>query len=125
MISKVERYRELGTLIRAAQAELDARQVSLIEAQQRAFDRTELDVYLTDLEQRIAAWKREKESVFRYLAGKEEGALMSFEDRYSILGRLKAEGVARTQAPRNGDSGSFSQNCLIRQACDDELPTYR
>jgi len=77
MTAEVKRYRELGTLIRAAKAELGARQISLIEAQERELDRTALRAHITNLGSQIAAWKSEQERLFRYIAGKEETALMS------------------------------------------------
>jgi hypothetical protein len=114
MASEVKRYRELGTLIRAARAELGARQMSLIEAQERELDPAELDVQIANLGCQIAEWKREYESLFRYIVGKEETALMFSVDCSRILDGLKAETIARTPAKGNGDSGSQFVNCLAR-----------
>jgi len=98
MQSQIERYRELGALIRAAQAELGAQQIALIEANERALDPAKLGVRIANLGSQIAIWKREQESLFRHIAGREETALMSSADWSRILDRLKPEKIAKTPA---------------------------
>jgi hypothetical protein len=96
MQSKITRYRELGALIRAAQAELGAYQIHLIEAHERALDPTQLGVHIADLGRQIAAWKTEQENLFRHIAGREETALMSSAHCSRFLDRLKPEKNAKT-----------------------------
>ncbi|HUL11512.1 MAG TPA: hypothetical protein VLU73_04995 [Methylococcaceae bacterium] len=105
MTAEVKRYRELGALIRAAQAELGAGQISLIEAQERELGRIAAHPQITNLESQITAWKCEHERLFRYIDGKEETALMSSAESSGSLDGLKPETIGRRPLKGNGDSG--------------------
>ncbi len=89
MRSEIERYRELGALIRRAQAELGAKQVTLIEAHQRNLDPAELGIHIANLGQQIAGWRREQIVMFRRIVGEDEAALMSAADCSRLLNQLR------------------------------------
>ena len=114
MHSQIERYRELGALIRAAQAELRERQISLTEAHERELHPGELGVQIANLGRQIAMWKREQEGLFRDIAGKEETELMSSADCARFLERLKPRKSCQDASQRTGDSGTQLEGCVIR-----------
>lgn len=94
MRSQIEKYRELGALIRTAHAELGTLQFHLIEAHERELNPAELGVHIANLGRQISAWKGEQVSLFRHFVGKET-ALMSSSDCSRILERLKPEKLGK------------------------------
>jgi hypothetical protein len=87
MRSQIERYRQLGAMIRAAHSELGALQVHLVEAHERGLDPGELGVRIARLGRQISVWKDEQVNLFRHIAG-EETASMSAAGCSRILARL-------------------------------------
>ncbi len=87
MSSEIERFRELGRLIRAAQSELATLQLHLIEAHERRLDPVRLGVEIADLGRQVSQWKREQEGLFRQIVGEEETASMSSIQCCRILDR--------------------------------------
>jgi len=73
MNSEIERFRELGRLVRTAQAELTARQFELMDAHERELNPIDLGLRIAHLGRQIAAWKREREILFRRIAGDDGG----------------------------------------------------
>lgn len=90
MHAEIERYRELGALIRHAQAELGAKQICLVEAHQRNLDPAELGVHIANLGRQIARWKHEQIGLFRRIVGEEEAPLLSAADCSRLLNQLRA-----------------------------------
>lgn len=115
MLAEINRYRELGGLIRRVQAELGASQISLIEAHQRNLDPAALGVHIAHLGQQIAGWRRERIALFRRIVG-EEADLISAADLLSAPRRTSngkacqsdcgnRDEVAATSAAQFGWSG--------------------
>ena len=91
MNSKIDRYRELGALILAAQSEIDTLEIDSIKYYESELEPAGLDDHITNLKRQITAWKSEQKSLFRYIADEEETASMSTADYYHILDYLKPE----------------------------------
>jgi len=114
MSPEIERLRELGSLMRAAHADLGALQIQLPEAHERKLNPAQLGIHIADLGRQISGWRREQKSLSRRISL--DGA---FEPESSpccsfILNRLKAEhrrpaGIKQSEEPAAA-SVSFTRN---------------
>lgn len=88
MNPEIDRFRELGRLIRRARTELSARQTELIEAYERELDPVDLAIHIAQLGRQISLWKREREILFRRIAWDEETVSVSSAVCSLVLDRL-------------------------------------
>jgi hypothetical protein len=84
----IERFRALGRLIRAAKAELKVRQVDLVNAHESQLNPVMLGLQIANLGRQISGWQKERETLFRRIAGSDGTESVSSSVRSLILDRL-------------------------------------
>ncbi|HUL11115.1 MAG TPA: hypothetical protein VLU73_02960 [Methylococcaceae bacterium] len=112
MSPEIERFREIGGLIRAGHAELRIFPPHLMDAYERRFNPAQLGVRIADLSREIAAWKRKQKALFRHIASDGASETESSLGCMFTLDRLNAQkgqtGRVKRTEKRNSSAIRFS-----------------
>lgn len=100
MSPEIQRLKELGGLIRAAQAELAVRLSDLTKAHEQGYNPAELGIDIANRGRQICAWQREQENLFKQIVGEEEAASLSSAVCSRMLARLKPESLNKRRAQK-------------------------
>lgn len=76
------RLRELSSLIRTKQIEMEMLQLCLREAHARKLDPAQLGVHIADLGRQLSRWERERAFLLRERVDEEEDRYGAVPDRY-------------------------------------------